>query len=162
MGKNAIDNIITTSQKRASTERQQFLVLHLGQSKGYGKAVTHNHPFGYRYGQKCYGRYCIRLLQLSAHQASTIFVGAQKATQQWTGLHCYRIESYAVSLFEMSLYTTWQICMQCLTDLIFMLVAAESIFKNPQSALLYCYLRQAFESDYPDFWFRRPCLIQNC
>jgi len=56
-----------------------------------------------------------------------------------------------VSLFNMSLYTTSHICMHCLTDLIFLLVAVESIFDNPQSALLYRDFRQYFELDYPAF-----------
>ena len=72
MGKNACDEIATTSQKCSSPEHHQFLVLHLGQSKGYGKALTHNQLIGDLYGQKCYWRYRICLLQLSAHQASTI------------------------------------------------------------------------------------------
>jgi len=38
--------------------------------------------------------------------------------------------------------------MQFLTDLIIFLVAEESIFKNPQSALLYRFFRQTFESYY--------------
>ena len=66
-----------------------------------------------------------------------------------------------VSLFNISLYTTSQICMQCLTDLILLLGAVESISKNPQSALLYRYLWQSFESDYPGVEFLRPCQIQN-
>jgi len=51
--------------------------------------------------------------------------------------------------------------MQCLTDLIIILVAVESIFKNPQSALLYRYFWQSLESDYPAFEFLPPCLIHN-
>jgi len=35
------------------------------------------------------------------------------------------------------------------------------IFKNPQTALLYRYFRQAFELDYPLFQFLPPCRIQN-
>jgi hypothetical protein len=38
-----------------------------------------------------------------------------------------------------------------LTDLIFTLIAVESIFKNPKSALLDRYFRHSLESDYPDF-----------
>jgi len=142
-------------------ERQQFLVLHLGQSEGYGEEFTHNHLIGNLYRQKCYWPYRTRLLHLSTHRASTLCVGPSYATQQWTGLHSYRIESYAVSLFNMFLYSTSHICMQCLTDLIFLVVTVESIVKNPQSALLYRYLRQSFESEYPDFSFLRSCLIQN-
>ena len=77
MGNNASDDIITTSWKWASTELQQFFVLHLGQSKGYGKALTHNQHIGYLYRQKCDWQYRISLIQLSAHWASTILVGAQ-------------------------------------------------------------------------------------
>jgi len=43
----------------------------------------------------------------------------------------------------------------------FLLVPVGSLLKSPQSALLYCYFRQAFESDYPTFWFLPPCQIQN-
>jgi len=51
--------------------------------------------------------------------------------------------------------------MQCVTDLIFSLVAVESIFKNLQSALLHRFFWQSFESDYPAVQFLRPCRIQN-
>jgi len=51
--------------------------------------------------------------------------------------------------------------MQCLTDLIISVEAVESIFKNPQSALLYCYIRQSFEADQPAVWLLPPCRIQN-
>ena len=43
----------------------------------------------------------------------------------------------------------------------FILVAVESIFKNPQFPLQYCFFQQSFESDYPAFRFRLPCRIQN-
>jgi len=43
----------------------------------------------------------------------------------------------------------------------FLLVAVESIFKNPQSALLYRYFRKSFELDCPAVWFLRPCQIRN-
>jgi len=49
--------------------------------------------------------------------------------------------------------------MQCLTDLILILVAVESIFKEPQSALLYRDFRQSLGSDYPAFEFLPPCMI---
>jgi len=123
--------------------------------------LTHNQLIGHLYGQICYWQYRFSLLHLSAHQVSTISVGAQYATQQWTASHCYRIESYAVSLFNISSYTTSQISMHCLTDLFVLLVAVESIFKNLQSASLYRYLWQSSESDYPDFYLLSPCLIQN-
>jgi hypothetical protein len=42
IAKNAIDDIATTSSQWASTERQQFLILNLGSSTGYGTASTHN------------------------------------------------------------------------------------------------------------------------
>jgi len=61
----------------------------------------------------------------------------------------------------MSLYTSSQICMHCLTDPIFLLVAVVSIIKNLQSALLYRDFRQSFESDYHAFSFLQPCCIQN-
>jgi len=51
--------------------------------------------------------------------------------------------------------------MQCLTDLIIILVAVVSIFRNLQSALLYRYYRQSLESDYPVFEFLPLCLIHN-
>jgi len=65
------------------------------------------------------------------------FVGAHYATQQWTALHCSIIVFLMVSLFNMSLYTTSQLCMQCLTGLTsFLLLALESILKNQLSILL--------------------------
>ena len=51
--------------------------------------------------------------------------------------------------------------MQCLTDLIFLLVAVESIFKDPHSTLLDHDLRQSLESGYPASSFLPPCRIQN-
>jgi hypothetical protein len=58
-------------------------------------------------------------------------------------------EVLAVSRCNPFLYSTSQICMQWYTDLIIFLLAAESILKNPQSALLDSYFQQSFESDYP-------------
>jgi hypothetical protein len=66
------------------------------------------------------------------------------------------MEVSAVSRWNLSLYSSQQICMQCLTDLIIILVAVESIFKNPQSALMYRYFRQSLKSDYPGFEFLPP------
>jgi len=71
------------------------------------------------------------------------------------------MEFYAVNCCNLSLYSTSQICMQCLTDLFIFLVAVESIFKNPQLSLLYRYFRQSLESEYPASWFLPPCPIQN-
>jgi len=51
--------------------------------------------------------------------------------------------------------------MHGLTDLIFLLVAVDSILNNPQSALLYDYFPLSLKSDYPAFKFLPPCLIQN-
>jgi len=39
--------------------------------------------------------------------------------------------------------------MQSLSDLIFLIEAVETIFMNPQCALLYHYFQQSFESDDP-------------
>jgi len=44
--------------------------------------------------------------------------------------------SFTVSLSNMSMYKNSQIGMQCLTDLIFLLVDLESILENLQSALV--------------------------
>jgi len=68
---------------------------------------------------------------------------------------------FAVSCCNLSLYSTSQICMQCLTDLIIFHVAVESIFKNPHSALLYCYFWQSLDSEYSAFQFLPPCRIHN-
>jgi len=53
------------------------------------------------------------------------------------------MEVYAVSRCNLSLYSTSQICMQCLTDLAIFLVAIESIFRNPQYVLRYRYFWQS-------------------
>jgi len=58
------------------------------------------------------------------------------------------MEFYTVSRCNLSLYSTLQIWMQCVTDLIIFLVAVKSIFKNPNSALLYRYSRQSLELEY--------------
>jgi len=51
--------------------------------------------------------------------------------------------------------------MQCHTDLIFVLVVVESIFRNSQGNLLYRYLRQSFELDQPVFQFLPRCQVPN-
>jgi len=61
------------------------------------------------------------------------------------------MEVYAVSHCNLSLYSTLQKCMQCVTDMIIFLVAVESIFMNPQSAVMHRNTRQSLESDYPAF-----------
>jgi len=65
-----------------------------------------------------------------------------------------------VGLFNMSLYTTSQISMHCLTELIVLLVAVESIYMEPQSAVLARYFWQSLESDFPAFKSLPPCLIK--
>jgi len=60
----------------------------------------------------------------------------------------------------MLLHTTSPICMQCLTDLIVLLVAVESILNNPQSELLYGYLGSLSSritqnsNSYSHVWFK--------
>jgi len=68
---------------------------------------------------------------------------------------------YAVSRCNLSMYSTSQICMQCLIDVIILPVAVESIFQNPQSALLYRYFQQSLKWDYPASKYLPPCRIQN-
>jgi len=88
-------------------------------------------------------------------------INAPNATPQWTALCCSYMEFYAVSCCNLSLYSTSQICMQCLTDLIIFLGAVESIFKNPHSALLYHYFRQSLKLEDPAFQFLPPYRIHN-
>ena len=113
------------------------------------------------YRPQCYWRYRIRLQQLIAHRVSTVSAGAQYGTQHWTEPDWDWIESYTVSLFNMPLYCTSKIWMQCLTDLIVLRLAVESIFRNEQFAVLCRYLRHSFESDSPPLQFLLPCCIQN-
>jgi len=68
---------------------------------------------------------------------------------------------HAVSRCYLSLYSTSQLCMHCLTDLIIFISVLESIFKNPQSALLYCYFRQSLKAEYPASYFLPPFRVQN-
>jgi hypothetical protein len=63
MVNNASDVITTTSQKSLSMEHQRFLVLQLGQPKGYGSTLTHNHPICRHYVQKDYQRYGVHILK---------------------------------------------------------------------------------------------------
>jgi len=51
--------------------------------------------------------------------------------------------------------------MQFLTNLIFLLVAVASMFKNQQCALLYRYFQQSLKSYIPPAYFLPPCWIQN-
>jgi len=73
LGKNAKDNIATTSWKWVSTERQRFLVLHHGSSKGCAMALTHNQCLSLPYGQKYYWRYHYYLLKMSVNGMWIIF-----------------------------------------------------------------------------------------
>jgi len=73
MGKNGSDDIATTSWTWASTERQQFLVLHHGHSKRCALALTHNQCIGRLYRQKCKLQYCYHLLKMSVNGVWTIF-----------------------------------------------------------------------------------------
>jgi len=66
-----------------------------------------------------------------------------------------------VSLCNLTLYTTTQLCMQCLTHLIFLLGAVGSLLNNWQSALLDRDFWQSFMSDYPAFLLLPPCQIRN-
>jgi len=91
VGNNATDNISTTS-KWASTERLRFLAMHLGESKRYATAPTHNHSPSRLYGQKCYGRYRYHLLKMSVNGASTIF-----GLGSWTlRALCIRINPWSI------------------------------------------------------------------
>jgi len=83
------------------------------------------------------------------------------AIQRWSALCCSQIEFFAVSLCNLTLYTTSQLCMQCLKDPILWLVAVQWIIRNAQSALLYWYFRLSIESDHPAVWLLPPCQIQN-
>ena len=51
--------------------------------------------------------------------------------------------------------------MQCLTDLIVLLVVEESTLKNPQSAWQYGYIRQFLQSDHPVFQLLPPYSIEH-
>ena len=86
--------------------------------------------------------------------------GGSERYTAWTALCCSIIEFHTVSLCNLTMCTTSHICMQCLTDLICLLVAVKRIFKNPQSGLLYRFFRQSFELDYPAVKFLPPCQIQ--
>jgi hypothetical protein len=59
------------------------------------------------------------------------------------------------------MYSTSQICTQCLTELICLLVVVEWIFKNSQYALQYHFVHKHFESDQPAFQFIPPRQIPN-
>jgi hypothetical protein len=52
LGKNASNDIATTSKKCASTELQRFLGLHLQLSDRNAAVLTHNRTIGCLYGQK--------------------------------------------------------------------------------------------------------------
>jgi len=56
-GKNAKDHSATSPKKWASTERQQFLVLHHVHSTPYASPLTHNQCIGCLYGPKCLWKY---------------------------------------------------------------------------------------------------------
>jgi hypothetical protein len=68
---------------------------------------------------------------------------------------------YVVSRCNVSWYLTLKLCMQCLNDLIILLVGVESIFKNQQSAIWDSYFRQSLKSEYSPSKFLPACLIQT-
>jgi len=93
LGKNDYDKILTMSQNkgrkkvnRVSTGCQQFLILYIGQSNRNGMQITLNEPLSSLYWQKCWWRYRVRLLQLSAHKASTVLWRLR--TPHSNELHC--------------------------------------------------------------------------
>jgi len=71
-----------------STKRWRFVSFHLEYYKGNAAKVPHNELIGSRYWQKCWWRYRVDFLQLNTWRASTVFMEAQNATQQWTTLRC--------------------------------------------------------------------------
>jgi hypothetical protein len=76
-----------------------------------------------------------------------------EGSEHYTTMNCnvmFQIEFYMVSLRNLCLYTTSQICMQCHTFLIFLLPVVESIFKSPQSAVLYHHFQLSLEMNHPD------------
>jgi hypothetical protein len=89
--------------------------------------------------------------------ASSSYNGAptvRQGSERYKAIHCSMLclmEVYAVRRSNLSLCATSQICMQSLTDRISILLAVKSIFKNPQSALLYSCCRQSLALDYPAF-----------
>jgi len=143
------NDITTTSQKLASTERQRFLVLHLGWFKGWAMAYSHNHNIGHLYMQQCYRRYRNYFQTMSVKGASTIF-GLPSWIIRWqcnsvNPWSYYWLHLWATMLVMIlqppclciSLYSTSQICMRCLTGrTFFLLVALKSIFKNQHSTWL--------------------------
>jgi len=136
---NASVNIATTSSQWASPERQKLLVLQVRQFVGCATVLIHNESIRPQYGQKWneWDRYSI--LRMRVNGVSMVFVGGQDATQQQTVLHCSEMQFLTVCLFNMSLYTTSETYMQCLTGLIFfMLVALQSIFMKPCWTFQYC------------------------
>ena len=74
IGKNAKHEISTTFEKWASTESQQFLVLHLAYWKGCVSALIRNWSIGCLYRQKCYWHYRYCLLNINVNRTSTVFV----------------------------------------------------------------------------------------
>ena len=68
---------------------------------------------------------------MSANRVSTVLMGVQQSTVQQTAQQSAQLELLMVSVFNIPLYTTEQVCTQCLTGLnFFVLVAQESIFNN--------------------------------
>jgi len=92
MGKNCGDYIVTTSKKWASTERQQFLVLHLGKSRGFGMACSHTHSLSHLGEQKCYERYRYYVPKIGVNGVSTIFGIASWKIQRVSLQHYLIIE----------------------------------------------------------------------
>jgi len=89
------------------------------------------------------------------------FLQAQYATRPRTVFCCFKNEVYAVSIVNLSKYTTSQILMQRLTNLIFLLAPVESIVKNPQSASLPHYFLHSLEVKYLAFKSLPPCRIHD-
>lgn len=69
----AREEIADISIKSGSIECQQFLVLHLGYSKGYGKTSTNNYSIGCLWGPEYQDQYRYCLLKIGVNGASTMF-----------------------------------------------------------------------------------------
>jgi len=89
IGKHPTDYSATTYQKLACTERQWFLVLHLGYWMGNAMASTQDHSIGHLDGQICNGWCHYHHLKFSVNGASTISV-----LHHWYSKHCATMRTH--------------------------------------------------------------------
>jgi len=88
IGKKANDTLVAPSSKSVSTQRQQYLALHLGISKGYVATLTYNQTICRLARQKCFWQHRCFVLKMSITRVSTILgLASWKIQGLWSDIN---------------------------------------------------------------------------